>query len=58
MSDDSAADAITTSTEFEAALGWLLTAAERNDINPRGSWVYDNEDESLANWEVESYELQ
>lgn len=51
-------DSITTAAEFQSALGELLTAARQNGVNPRGSWVYDDGDESLTNWEVEIYELQ
>lgn len=58
MSDDSGTDPITTTAEFQTALGELLTAARQNDVDPRGSWVYRNGDGSLTNWEVEVYELQ
>lgn len=58
MSDDSATDTITTEAEFKTALGELLTAARQRDIDPRGSWVYRNGEESLTDWEVVVYELQ
>lgn len=58
MSDDSRTDAVTTAADFRTALGDLLTAARRNDVDPRGSWVYRNGDESLTDWEVEICELQ
>lgn len=57
MSDDSESETITTVEEFETALETLLTAAERNDIDPRGSWVCESENETFTDWEVEVYEL-
>lgn len=57
MSNDSGTDSITTMAEFDTALGKLLTTARQNDLNPRGNWVYKNEDEPATNWEVEIYEL-
>jgi hypothetical protein len=47
---------ITTADEFERALGELLLTAVRNDVEPRGSWVYRNGDVSI-DWEVMVYEL-
>lgn len=36
-------DDIVTSTEsFEAVMRDVILAAVRNDVNPRGSWVYRN----------------
>jgi hypothetical protein len=58
MNDDPETDAITTRDEFRAALERALGAAERNDIDVRGSWVYRNGEASLASWEVEIYELE
>lgn len=58
MSDDPETDTITTRDELEVAFEALLTEAERNDIDPRGSWVYESEDGTLTNWEVEIYELK
>jgi hypothetical protein len=58
MSNNHWNDRITTSTEFNAALAELLVAAERNNIDVRGSWVSDTDDEGLTNWEVVVYELE
>lgn len=58
MSNESGTNPITTEAEFKTALEALLATARRNDINPRGSWVYRNGDESGEDWEVEIYELQ
>jgi len=58
MSDDLSHDTITTAAEFESALGSLLAAAARNDVDPRGSWVYYNGNDSLRNWEIMVYELE
>lgn len=57
MTDDYPFDtAITTSEEFEAALGRLLGAATQNGIDPRGSWVYRDGD-SGRDWEALIVEL-
>lgn len=37
---------ITTAQEFDAALETLLSAADRNGIDPRGSWEYRNGDDA------------
>lgn len=58
MSNDSGSESVTTTVEFKTALRELLVAAQQNDIDLRGSWVYRNGEESLTNWEVEIYELQ
>lgn len=31
---------ISSTAEFESALGRLLLVARRNDVDPRGSWEY------------------
>ena len=56
MSDAPFETAPTTDAEFEAALGKLIAAAETNDIDIAGSWVY-NGDAATTNWEVLIYEL-
>ena len=56
MSDAPFESAPTTNAEFEAALGKLIAAAETNDIDLAGSWVY-NGDAVATNWEVLIYEL-
>lgn len=38
--DFTADDDISSTDDFEDALGRLLLAALRNDIDPRGSWAY------------------
>lgn len=58
MSDGSETDTIATHDEFETALETLLTEAERNGVDPRGSWVCENDNAALSNWEVEIYELE
>ncbi|MFQ3476496.1 hypothetical protein HKK80_09590 [Halonotius sp. F2-221B] len=57
MNNNPWTDRITTSTEFNAALAELLVAAEKNNVDLRGSWVANNDDEGLTNWEVVVYEL-
>jgi len=47
---------ITTDAEFDAALGQLLLESIRNDIDPRGSWVYRNDWKTL-DLEVMVFEL-
>lgn len=56
MSDASWEDAPTTDAEFKSALDKLIAAAETNDIDIAGSWVY-NGDVAATNWEVLIYEL-
>lgn len=56
MSETPWEESITTSAEFETALNRLLAAAETNDINTRGSWVYDDNSTSIK-LEVQIYEL-
>ena len=56
MSDPPWTESLTTEDDFEAALGDLLAAAAANDIDVRGSWVYDN-GEPHPSWEVLVYEL-
>lgn len=56
MSDTPWNDTIATPAEFETALGKLLAAAETNDVDTRGSWVYDDNSTSIK-LEVEIYEL-
>lgn len=50
-------EAITTTEEFETALGNLLLAAISNDINPRGTWTYRNSD-GEPDWEAMVVELE
>ncbi|MDZ7701402.1 MAG: hypothetical protein U5J98_04665 [Halobacteriales archaeon] len=57
MASDVSPDEIRTAEEFEAAMGDLLAAATKNDIDPRGSWVYRNGHVELDDWEVMVYEL-
>lgn len=47
---------ITTDAEFDAALGQLLLEAVRNDIDPRGTWVYRN-GQTIPDWEIMVLEL-
>lgn len=47
---------ITTDAEFNAALGQLLLEAVRNDIDPRGAWVYRNV-QTAPDWEIMVLEL-
>ncbi len=58
MSDTQWTDSLTTTTEFETALGNLLTAAQQNDIDIEGSWVYHGDESTDPNWEVLVYELE
>jgi hypothetical protein len=48
---------ITTEAEFDAALGQILTNAIGNDVDPRGSWVY-NTDGVAPDLEAMVVELQ
>jgi hypothetical protein len=48
---------ITIEADFEAALGQLLLAAIRNDIDTGGSWVYRN-GKPAPDLEVMVYELE
>lgn len=58
MTRDSAFDVtISTTDEFEAALGELLAAAAGNGIDPEGSWEYRSDD-SGADWEIMVIELE
>ena len=58
MTRDSPLDGeITTAGEFDAALEALLSAAARNDVDPRGSWEYRNGDDA-EDWEVLIVELE
>lgn len=50
-------DEITSADEFERALGQLLTATVRNDVDPRGSWVYRSGD-GVPDWEAMILELE
>lgn len=56
MSDTPWEDAPTTDAEFKTVLNKLIVAAETNDIDIAGSWVY-NADAAATNWEVLMYEL-
>lgn len=56
MSRDFINGDITTEAAFDTALGQLLTEATRNDIDPRGSWIYQNS-QTPPKWEVMIYEL-
>lgn len=56
MSDTPWEDAPTTDAEFKAALNKLIAAAETNDIDIAGSWVY-NGGAAATNWEAIMYEL-
>ncbi|MFB6299321.1 MAG: hypothetical protein ABEH65_03585 [Halobacteriales archaeon] len=47
---------ITTEAAFDTALGQLLMEAIRNDIDPRGSWVYRNS-QTPPEWEIVIHEL-
>jgi len=58
MSDTQWTESLTTTTEFETALGELLTAAEANGVDIEGSWVYDADGNTEPNWEVLVYELE
>lgn len=48
---------ITTEAEFDSALEQILTNAIGNDVDPRGSWVYDT-DGAAPNLEAVVVELQ
>lgn len=48
---------VTAADEFEAVLEDLLLAALRNDIDVRGSWVYDSHDGAGPDLEVQFFEL-
>ncbi|CQH56410.1 uncharacterized protein HHUB_2377 [Halobacterium hubeiense] len=37
-------DGLSNTADFEAALGRVLLAARRNDIDPRGAWEYRSDD--------------
>lgn len=49
-------DDISSTEDFEAALGRLLLVALRNDIDPRGTWEYRT-DGSTSDVEVMVVEL-
>lgn len=57
MTDNPETEALTTSAEFNTALGNLLATAEKNNIELQGSWVTDGS-EGHTNWEVMIYELE
>lgn len=44
--DSPSNDEITTTEDFEAALGQIILAALQNDINPQGAWEYRTEEET------------
>lgn len=46
----------TTAAEFESLLGQLLAAAVANGVDPRGSWVY-RDDDTTTDWELMVREL-
>lgn len=57
MTNEFTADEEISSTEeFESALGDLLLVARRNDVDPRGSWEYRT-DGPASNVEVVVVEL-
>lgn len=58
MSETPWEESITTSAEFETALNKLLAAAETNDIDTRGSWVYHGTSTTSFKLEVVIYELE
>lgn len=58
MKKDSLSLDITTASEFQSALGKLLNAAAQNGIDPRGSWVYTNNDGLKSDWETMVYEIK
>lgn len=58
MSDTPWTDSLTTTAEFEAALGTLIATAQANDIDTRGSWVYNDDSRFRTNVEVIMYELE
>ena len=47
---------IRTEDEFNTTLGDLLLAAQRNNVNPSGSWVVRTRGE-VPDWEVQIFEL-
>lgn len=57
MTDRPSEADVTTADEFEAAIGSLLAAAERHDIDPNGSWVYRDGESPGPEWEVVICEL-
>jgi hypothetical protein len=57
MTDRPSEADVTTADEFEAAIGSLLAAAERHDIDPSGSWVYRDGESAGHEWEVVICEL-
>jgi hypothetical protein len=50
-------DDVTTTEEFEMALGNLLAVALQNGIDPRGAWEF-RKDGTPPDWEVMVVELQ
>ncbi|MFQ3476981.1 hypothetical protein HKK80_12095 [Halonotius sp. F2-221B] len=58
MSDPLRTDSFTSKADFETALGTLLDAAEKNDIDPKGSWVFSTDSKIGHNYEVIVYELE
>jgi hypothetical protein len=58
MTSDSPSDTeITSSEDFEAALGDLLRAALNNGVDPEGAWEYRTNNNG-TDWEVMVLELQ
>lgn len=55
--DPSFDGAIATPEEFQAVLGRLLAAADRNGVEPRGSWEYRSNEDG-PDWEVMVVELE
>lgn len=59
MTRDHAFDEDITSAEaFDTTLGRLILAAMRNGIDPRGNWVYRNNDQTVPDWETMIVELE
>lgn len=56
MTDDSD-DEIASAGDFESAIGDLLDAALRNEVDVRGSWVCEPDD-GPGDWEVMIHELE
>ena len=52
MSDPLRTDSFTRKADFEPALGTLLDAAEKNDIDPKGSWVFRTDSKIGHNYGV------
>lgn len=56
MTDHTITEAVSSSAEFEAALGRLIVSADENGIDPAGSWVCRS-DGSDTDWEAVVVEL-